>query len=790
MIRFGYLAFTLFSACFDVVFSQKPCDGVLGQQFRPDPSDCRVYYLCGQGKDWRLQCGPNTVWSQETGACVPVGSPEDTCTQSNKDPLPPTAPKGDPGARSPGTRHYSPFSESTWRPKCVHGSTKRFPHPTRCAQYYDCGSDPKEDWWGKHLRECPYPTVYDEKVGSCEYYTTVNCGARKMPLDPCDYLAHSCRNAHCSPCHIRYATCAGLPDGINVWRGREKTPFYVVCQAQRVAFHGRCINPEPGKRQIYDGDYHTCGRPVDFEMGLVQHMHRGEIGQSQIVKQIRHTQKVEKVVSEQASQPHSAAGQKQAQQPPSNPHVNQPKANPPPQQNANNNNHQPAAAAPKQQNTPPKTPAPHVNQPQNNQQKQAPSPPSNNAANSPPNQHTPHVNQPKTAAPQGNTQPPSGQQHTQAPVQSASHVNKPPPHPQAPAQHPAPPQQNYQPPAPPQQPYQQPPPQPHQPYQQPPPPQYGPPQGPPQSYGHPNTPPRVPHPQGPSPHVPPQHHINKPPVHQQRPPYAPSQNKSPTQNPNSLQSFIGEIQHKVINQQPNVPQPHPNQPPQYLNVQQTHSTPGLQVVRAKAGRRPSMQHNVQPPVQPMPQMPPRQPPGYHQPAAPSYPHPNQQRQPAYPHVPQHPPSVPHRPPSPPVAGPPVPSGPNPAHHPNMPPTVQRPNTQRPYPVPQPQQPYPIPNRQHSPPAPAPQHPPQRMYPQPIPRAPPSHGPQPIQPRPIGPYPQTQLYNEPATIRQSIGPKSQGNNNHPDTKRYPVPPTQGTKKRREPARSLPIRPVRG
>lgn len=81
MIRFGFLAL-LFSVCLDCVSSQKPCDGVLGQQFRPDPADCRVYYLCGQGKDWRLQCGPNTVWSQEIGACVPVGSPEDTCTQS------------------------------------------------------------------------------------------------------------------------------------------------------------------------------------------------------------------------------------------------------------------------------------------------------------------------------------------------------------------------------------------------------------------------------------------------------------------------------------------------------------------------------------------------------------------------------------------------------------------------------------------------------------------------------------------------------------------------------------
>lgn len=106
----------------------------------------------------------------------------------NKDPLPYTAPKGDPAARSPGSRHYSPFSESTWRPQCTPGSTKRFPHPNRCAQYYDCGGDPKEDWWGKHLRECPYPTVYDTTTGSCEYYTTVNCGQRKMPLDPCKSL--------------------------------------------------------------------------------------------------------------------------------------------------------------------------------------------------------------------------------------------------------------------------------------------------------------------------------------------------------------------------------------------------------------------------------------------------------------------------------------------------------------------------------------------------------------------------------------------------------------------------
>eukprot|EP00105_Crassostrea_gigas_P026595 XP_011447607.1 PREDICTED: extensin [Crassostrea gigas] len=810
MIRFGFLAL-LFSVCLDCVSSQKPCDGVLGQQFRPDPADCRVYYLCGQGKDWRLQCGPNTVWSQEIGACVPVGSPEDTCTQSNKDPLPYTAPKGDPAARSPGSRHYSPFSESTWRPKCTPGSTKRFPHPSRCAQYYDCGGDPKEDWWGKHLRECPYPTVYDTTTGSCEYYTTVNCGQRKMPLDPCDYLAHSCRNAHCSPCHIRYATCSGLPDGINVWRGREKTPFYVVCQAQRVAFHGRCINPEPGKRQIYDGEYHTCGRPVDFEMGMVHHMHRGEIGKSQIVKQINHAKRVGKAekrpkASMGKNNPAQQSGNQQKAQQASKPHINQPKANQASPQNTNNNNQPP-------QNKP-NTPQPHVNQPNNNQQQQTPSSSSNNAANSQNSQHSPHVNQPKTAAPQSNTQTPPGpaNQQTKAPVPSTPHANQPSAHANQPAaQANQPPVQANQPPAHVNQPpahANQPPahvnqpsaqankppahanqPQSHAHAQQPPsqqnnyqPPQqqqYGPPaQGPPPNYGPPNNQPRAPQPH---PNVAPQPHVNKPhtPVQHQRTPYAQPHSQPQAQKPNSLQSFIGEIQSKGRYQQP-----HPNRPVQYPNQPQSNTNAPLQVVRAKPGKRPPLPYmNSVPSVPRVPSVPsvpqsqPRNPiPRQHhiQQQPPPYSHPNQQRQPSYPHVPQPLPPVQQRPPAPVVAGP-VHNGPSPAHHPNMPQTIQRPNTQPSYP----QQPYAIPNRQHIAPQPAPQ---QRMYPQPVPRAP-SHGPQPIQPRPVGPYPQPQLYNEPATIRQSISPKQ--NVNNISQKRYPVPTTQN-KKRREPPRSLPLR----
>lgn len=612
-----------------------------------------------------------------------------------------------------------------------------------------------------------------------------------------DYLAHSCRNAHCSPCHIRYATCSGLPDGINVWRGREKTPFYVVCQAQRVAFHGRCINPEPGKRQIYDGEYHTCGRPVDFEMGMVHHMHRGEIGKSQIVKQINHAKRVGKAekrpkASMGKNNPAQQSGNQQKALQASKPHINQPKANQASPQNTNNNNQPP-------QNKP-NTPQPHVNQPNNNMQQQTPSSSSNNAANSQNSQHSPHVNQPKTAAPQSNTQTPPGpaNQQTKAPVPSTPHANQPSAHANQPAaQANQPPVQANQPPAHVNQPpahANQPPahvnqpsaqankppahanqPQSHAHAQQPPsqqnnyqPPQqqqYGPPaQGPPPNYGPPNNQPRAPQPH---PNVAPQPHVNKPhtPVQHQRTPYAQPHSQPQAQKPNSLQSFIGEIQSKGRYQQP-----HPNRPVQYPNQPQSNTNAPLQVVRAKPGKRPPLPYmNSVPSVPRVPSVPsvpqsqPRNPiPRQHhiQQQPPPYSHPNQQRQPSYPHVPQPLPPVQQRPPAPVVAGP-VHNGPSPAHHPNMPQTIQRPNTQPSYP----QQPYAIPNRQHIAPQPAPQ---QRMYPQPVPRAP-SHGPQPIQPRPVGPYPQPQLYNEPATIRQSISPKQ--NVNNISQKRYPVPTTQ-------------------
>ncbi|XP_052083108.1 uncharacterized protein LOC127720521 [Mytilus californianus] len=73
-----------------------------------------------------------------------------------------------------------------------------------------------------------------------------------------DYLKNQCRSSHCVPCHIRFATCRGLPDGLHQWRGRELTSYFIVCQSQRVTFHGRCQSTTPGQYMVFSPKLKTC----------------------------------------------------------------------------------------------------------------------------------------------------------------------------------------------------------------------------------------------------------------------------------------------------------------------------------------------------------------------------------------------------------------------------------------------------------------------------------------------------------------------------------------------------
>lgn len=71
--------------------------------------------------------------------------------------------------------------------RCPPGSKQPVPHPTKCAQYYDCGAT--FTWWQQRdvqLRECPAPLVFSPVVHTCVFPAPGVCGDREEPLDACE----------------------------------------------------------------------------------------------------------------------------------------------------------------------------------------------------------------------------------------------------------------------------------------------------------------------------------------------------------------------------------------------------------------------------------------------------------------------------------------------------------------------------------------------------------------------------------------------------------------------------
>ncbi|XP_069142622.1 uncharacterized protein [Argopecten irradians] len=202
------------------------CEGNTGIQWLADPDDCSVFYLCFNSASFKYTCPVNSVRDFITKACVPQGSKYDTCTQKE---------------------------ESI----CLPDDTLK-PHPTEnCAKYVDCemlltrASDVRSA-----TKECEYPMLFDEKTGGCQMPETAECGTRSVPKNPCDYEANQCQQGHCIPCYIRFPSCEGLPDGLNAWKGREDSPYYVLCKAERVVYHGQCSNKL--MTQLFDPKERVC----------------------------------------------------------------------------------------------------------------------------------------------------------------------------------------------------------------------------------------------------------------------------------------------------------------------------------------------------------------------------------------------------------------------------------------------------------------------------------------------------------------------------------------------------
>ncbi|KAJ8301995.1 hypothetical protein KUTeg_020982 [Tegillarca granosa] len=281
----------------------KPCEGNIGVTFVADPTDCSKYYWClGNDRSHRLSCGQLTVWSDVQRNCVHKFSEDDTCTPASERPkmrmsvaqliknaMTEIVAGSQNSMHKETVMHMRPRQPlKTWavdrvnnnlqsptdiwdrsqvttttdhlriqQPYCPPGSREKFAHPTECARFYDCAAPATGDVWGRHLRECRHPFVFDDYSKECVHYKRNVCGTRRIPLDPCDYLSNQCRTAHCVPCRIRFATCSGMPDGLNPWRGRANSPFFVSCKDQRVEIHGRCLWPQ-GPPLVFDPTERKC----------------------------------------------------------------------------------------------------------------------------------------------------------------------------------------------------------------------------------------------------------------------------------------------------------------------------------------------------------------------------------------------------------------------------------------------------------------------------------------------------------------------------------------------------
>jgi hypothetical protein len=63
-------------------------------------------------------------------------------------------------------------------------------HPKECQLYYNCSLPVRrfKPWLGKHVMECTYPDVFDEKTLQCGDFLNVQCNSRETYDHACKYF--------------------------------------------------------------------------------------------------------------------------------------------------------------------------------------------------------------------------------------------------------------------------------------------------------------------------------------------------------------------------------------------------------------------------------------------------------------------------------------------------------------------------------------------------------------------------------------------------------------------------
>ncbi|XP_060603969.1 uncharacterized protein LOC132756843 [Ruditapes philippinarum] len=76
-------------------------------------------------------------------------------------------------------------------------------HPKECQLYYNCSLPVRrfKPWLGKHVMECTYPDVFDEKTLQCGDFLNVQCNSRETYDHACEYRNNMCwPKSNCKRC--------------------------------------------------------------------------------------------------------------------------------------------------------------------------------------------------------------------------------------------------------------------------------------------------------------------------------------------------------------------------------------------------------------------------------------------------------------------------------------------------------------------------------------------------------------------------------------------------------------
>ncbi|KAK3610013.1 hypothetical protein CHS0354_032360 [Potamilus streckersoni] len=211
------------------------CKNSLFLEWKRDPTDCSVFYLCVGDTAMKYTCPDGKVADVKAKACVSKGSKPNICLDL-------------------GTEQTESDQKFVLTPTCKIGDYAS--HRGSCAKFLEC-TKVENGSLIMQERECPYPLLYDVTSGKCDNYLHVNCENRPEPKDPCEYESNQCQSAMCVPCHVRYPSCSELHDGKNPWMGKEWSPFYVVCHQGRVTLQAQCPHSDTGY-QIFNPYSREC----------------------------------------------------------------------------------------------------------------------------------------------------------------------------------------------------------------------------------------------------------------------------------------------------------------------------------------------------------------------------------------------------------------------------------------------------------------------------------------------------------------------------------------------------